>query len=307
MSSHRESETLSDLGFAPLSAEPQIGVLTLPMQRIHIVIPCYNEAERLPGDQLLEFLRMHAWASVSLVNDGSADDTIWVLERLRSQMPERIDVHDLPQNVGKAEAIRSGVLASLGRPFDFAAYLDADFSTLPETLGEMLQASESQHRFILGSRVLRAGAVIERSASRHYLGRVFATLASVALDLRLYDTQCGAKLIERSLVEPLFSEPFLSRWLFDLELLLRARHLLGDEGFTRGVIEVPVKRWVDKGESRVRLRDVFTVPYGLLRIRGHYRRLHRRRAQPALVSEARHGAASSRQAAEEIVRDSTSL
>jgi len=249
------------------------------MKSVHIVIPCYNEADRLAGDQLLAFLRANRWASVSLVNDGSVDGTIDVLERLRAEAPERIDVHDLPSNVGKAEAVRHGVLESMRRPFDFIAYLDADFSTLPETLGEMLRAAEPQHRFILGSRVLRAGAVIERSPRRHYLGRVFATLASIILDLRLYDTQCGAKLIERPLIEPLFAEPFLNRWLFDLELLLRSRRLLGEDGFAGCVVEIPLSRWVDRGASRIRLRDLFAIPYGLFRIRAHYRRAPRRQVE----------------------------
>ena len=124
----------------------------------------------------------------------------------------------------------------------------------------------------MGSRVLRAGAIIERSPRRHYLGRVFATAASVGLDLPFYDTQCGAKLIGRELVEPLFKEPFLSRWLFDLELLMRLRRLLGEDDFKSGVIEVPLNRWVDKGGSRIRMKDLIAVPYHLLRIRHHYRR-----------------------------------
>ena len=241
------------------------------MQAVHIVIPCYNEAERLPGEQLLAFLQANPWASVSLVNDGSEDDTLVVLERLRNELPERIALLDLPKNVGKAEAVRQGVLGSLTRPFEFAAYLDADFSTLPETLVEMLDSARPGHRFILGARVLRAGATIERSALRHYVGRAVATMASVSLDLRLYDTQCGAKLIERTLVEPLFAEPFSSRWLFDLELLLRTRRLLGLDGFASAVLEVPLSRWVDRGGSRIRVRDVLAVPAMLVRIRRRYR------------------------------------
>ena len=242
------------------------------MQRVHIIIPCYNEAERLPGEELLAFLGANSWASTSLVNDGSTDETSALLAQLKESARDRIDVHDLPQNVGKAEAVRRGILESLHRQFDFVAYLDADFSTHPGALADMLRASKPQHRFILGSRVLRAGAVIERSSRRHYLGRVFATAASTALSLRFYDTQCGAKLIERQLIEPLFAEPFLNRWLFDLELLMRLRQLVGEEEFKSAVIEIPLSRWVDQGSSRIRVRDIVAVPYGLLRIRRHYRR-----------------------------------
>lgn len=219
----------------------------------------------------MAFLRANPWASVCLVDDGSTDHTLELLEAIRVEVPERIDVVGLLQNVGKAEAVRQGVLGSLGRPFDLVAYLDADFSTFPETLAEMLAAARPEHRFILGARVLRAGATIERSAVRHYVGRVVATLASLSLDLKLYDTQCGAKLIDRQLVEPLFSEPFLSRWLFDLELLLRMRQLVGPAAFEASVLEVPLSRWVDRGGSRIRPRDVLVVPSMLFRIRRHYR------------------------------------
>lgn len=242
------------------------------MQSVHIIIPCYNEAERLPGEELLAFIEANSWASLSLVNDGSADETLALLEQLKESAPERIDVHDLPQNVGKAEAVRRGILESLHRPFDFVAYLDADLSTLPGAFADMLRASKPHHKFILGSRIRRAGAVIERSPRRHYLGRVFATAASSLFHLRLYDTQCGAKLIERQLIRPLFADPFLSRWLFDLELLMRLRRLLGEEEFESTVIEVPLSRWIDSGSSRIRARDLVSIPYELLRIRSQYRR-----------------------------------
>jgi len=243
------------------------------MQTVHIVIPCYNEAERLPGQELVRFVCENPWATVSLVNDGSTDHTLELLRGLAQRVPERIFVHDLDRNVGKAEAVRRGVLETLHQPFEFVAYLDADFSTLPETLGSMFRWVQPQHRFILGSRVLRAGAIIERSARRHYLGRIFATAASLALNLRFYDTQCGAKILGRELVEPLFSEPFSSRWLFDLELLMRLRRLCGEQAFQSMVIEVPLDRWVDAGNSRIRLVDLLRVPYELLRIRLQYRRL----------------------------------
>lgn len=243
----------------------------LPMKTVHIVIPCYNEEDRLPGDALLSFVEANSWASVALINDGSTDGTQRLIDRLASEIPNRIEAHGLPQNAGKAEAVRQGALHSRRRTFDFLAYLDADFSTLPAALGEMIEAAEPQHRMILGSRVLRAGAVIERSTRRHYLGRVFATAASLGLDLPLYDTQCGAKLIARDLIEPLFSEPFMSRWLFDLELLMRFKRLVGEDAFKRSVVEVPLRRWVDQGSSRIRARDLVAVPYGLLRIRNRYR------------------------------------
>jgi glycosyltransferase involved in cell wall biosynthesis len=242
------------------------------MKKTHIIIPCYDEASRLPRREVTAFLEANPWASIGFVNDGSTDDTLSVLEELQRRHPERIEILDLEQNVGKGEAVRMGVLQSLERNYELVAYIDADFATPPEVLEEMFEASSPEHWVIFGARVQRAGAAIERNASRHYTGRAFATLASLALDISLYDTQCGAKLFARDLVSGLFSEPFLTRWLFDLELLMRLRKLLGKEEFDRIVYEHPLSVWVEKGDSRIRLRDALAIPYDLARIRRAYRR-----------------------------------
>ena len=89
---------------------------------------------------------------------------------------------------------------------------------------------------LLASRVLLLGRVIDRSNVRHYLGRIFATAASLTLGIGVYDTQCGAKLLRRAQLAAAISEPFLSRWAFDVELL--GRLLVG----SAAVPGVPVGR-----------------------------------------------------------------
>jgi hypothetical protein len=89
------------------------------------------------------------------------------------------------------------------------------------------------------------------------------TLISVALGVKSYDTQCGAKIFRKELLEPAFSEPFVSRWIFDVELLLR----LGD----RTIIECPVREWHDVPGSKVGvLTDAFQVFADILKIRRRY-------------------------------------
>jgi hypothetical protein len=107
---------------------------------------------------------------------------------------------------------------------------------------------------------------------RHVLGRVFATLASSVLDVSVYDSQCGAKVFRAEIVEPVFSQPFLTRWLFDLELLARLRNLKGAAKFESSTREVPLRRWRDVSGSKLTVADMLAVPRELMKLRRHYNR-----------------------------------
>ena len=99
-----------------------------------VVIPCYNEADRLDEAPLLAFLDSCADASLLFVDDGSTDATADRLSVIAAARPGRIDVLSLRPNGGKAEAVRRGMLAVLERGTGVVGYLDADLSTPP---GEM--------------------------------------------------------------------------------------------------------------------------------------------------------------------------
>ena len=110
-------------------------------------------------------------------------------------------------------------------------YWDADLATPLSTIPEFIEKFQSSRALVAvcGSRILRLGASIQRLVFRHYLGRVFSTVASNILNIPVYDTQCGAKLFRTEHAELIFSEHFISRWFFDVELFARA--LLGPERF----------------------------------------------------------------------------
>jgi hypothetical protein len=135
-------------------------------------------------------------------------------------------------------------------------FTDADFATRPRELLELLEELETRSDLdvIIASRVLLVGRRVERKAMRHYLGRVFATIAANILRTPFYDTQCGAKLFRKTpaLVSAL-EQPFVSRWAFDVELL--GRLLIGTaavEGVPlERMREVPLEEWVDIGGSKV--------------------------------------------------------
>jgi glycosyltransferase involved in cell wall biosynthesis len=228
-----------------------------------LVIPCYNESTRLSVREFLDYLGEHPCTHLAFVDDGSTDKTWTLLEEVQANLPDRITTLRLERNRGKAEAVRRGVLKVLDREpdghgeFDFVGYWDADLSTPLDALELFLDtfARRPEIKLVMGSRVRLLGRRVVRRPFRHYLGRVFSTLASLSLDLPVYDTQCGAKLfrVDEDL-RALFSEPFSDPWLFDVEILARMRIHRGPRA-SDGIYELPLPVWEDVGGSKVRLRD----------------------------------------------------
>ncbi len=244
-------------------------------RNIHIVIPCYNEEDRLPFGTLLELLHSEPGLRLTIADDGSTDGTRDLAQRMHEALPDRILVHGLVHNMGKAEAVRQGMLKTLEHwpDAEYIGYFDADMATPISEAFLMRQRTEPREpMIILGSRVDLLGTTdIQRSPYRHYFGRVFATMVSMQLGIPVYDTQCGAKLIRADHVRKLFDEPFLTRWLFDVELLWRCMALVGRNGMREHVAEVPLVRWHEQGGSKVRITDAIKVPFGLWRVAKHYR------------------------------------
>ncbi len=218
------------------------------MSRVILAIPCFNEERRLPRDAVRALVR-DSDLDIVLVDDGSTDGTHDLLEALRREAPDRVALLALPANLGKAEAVRHGLLSALDRA-DIVGYADADFATPPEELIRLARVlRQSRADAVLGSRIAFLGAHIERSPIRHYLGRVFATGASLALGRPVYDTQCGAKFIRvGAALRAALATPFRSRWAFDVELL--GRLWLADPHHQ--IVEEPLRRWVDVEGSKVR-------------------------------------------------------
>lgn len=245
------------------------------MPEICVVIPCFNEEYRLRGEEILEFLHAHEQVTICLVDDGSSDGTRGTIDGIRKRAAKAVLALNLPTNHGKAEAVRQGVLyaASLNR-FALIGYWDADMSTPLCEMTGMLRVFDADPLCMLtmGSRIRRLGSSIQRSSVRHFVGRVFATITSMLLDLPVYDSQCGAKIVRSDLVEVLFREPFLTKWVFDVEILARLRNWLGRDLLLAAVTEVPLNVWVEVGGSKLRFGYLAKVPIDLLRIARHYNR-----------------------------------
>lgn len=219
------------------------------MPKTILVVPCFNEERRL---------RLEAWEpllatgiDVIFVDDGSSDRTAALLNGWRQAHDDHVAVHVLPRNQGKAEAVRQGLLLALERGATIVGYADADLATPAVELVRLARRLESLPdtvQVVMGSRLSRLGARIERKPLRHYAGRVFATLASMYLGLSVYDTQCGAKYFRATpALRRALDRPFLSRWVFDIELLRRLQ--LSESA----VVEEPLQAWTHIPGSKLSL------------------------------------------------------
>ncbi|HEY5875963.1 MAG TPA: glycosyltransferase [Ilumatobacteraceae bacterium] len=215
---------------------------------LHLVVPCFNERTRLAVDQI-GVLTADDRVSLVLVDDGSTDRTLDLLRSIERDA-SRVSVIALPRNRGKGEAVRAGLASALAADPSWLGYVDADMATPASEILRLLDVAAGLPGVdvVLGSRVALLGRDVQRSAFRHYTGRVYATLASLVLAKAVYDTQCGAKLFRRTnAFDRSIVAPFRSRWAFDVELLGR----LESAGVAPSRYwEEPLLIWHDISDSR---------------------------------------------------------
>ncbi|GAA3571733.1 glycosyltransferase [Snuella lapsa] len=244
------------------------------MQKTVIIVPCFNEVNRLSAKSYLQFLDANRAVDLCFVNDGSTDGTLDVLSDMKNKNHSRIHIITIGHNKGKANAVRTGILEMYAKElYDFFGFWDADLSTPLLEIGSFLDelTETTSVKIVLGSRVKRLGAEITRKMMRHYFGRIFATWVSYSLDLPVYDSQCGAKLFKKELVLNLFETPFVTSWLFDVELLARLRIHFNKAEVLGLVKEIPLSKWQDVDGSNLKIKHMLMVPFQLIEISRVYR------------------------------------
>jgi dolichyl-phosphate beta-glucosyltransferase len=242
-----------------------------------IVIPCYNEADRLDIERFKDYAALPDGQQLLFVDDGSSDDTLMILESMVEAVSDRYSILSLPKNQGKAEAVRQGINRALQDNPDFVGFWDADLATPLDAISEFcnILAYRARVRIVIGSRMPLLGHDLQRAWIRWLLGRCFVRVASQLLRVRFYDTQCGAKLFRNTPeVRRVFAEPFLARWIFDVEIFAR---LFSGRSDRRAyacdtVFEFPLAEWKDVAGSHMKARDFATAVRELARIYFRYLR-----------------------------------
>ena len=238
-----------------------------PFVDLSIIIPAYNEAQRLPPtlERVASFLAtLPLRSEIIVVDDGSKDDTCGVVERAMTRTPALRLVRQTP-NRGKGAAVRAGMLAARGQ---IRVMCDADCSMPPEQLPRLLAPiTACAAEISIGSRYAEGARTdVRQPLYRVLWSRLCNKVIQRSLVPGVRDTQCGFKAFTAEAARDLFGRARIDGWAFDLEILALARR----RGFS--IAEVGVE-WKDDGRSRVNpLKDMYKVVREALTIRKNLRR-----------------------------------
>ena len=241
--------------------------------KVVIIIPCYNEADRLDTNKFIDYLSQNTHLHFIFVDDGSTDNTSKIINQLISKYNSLVSLLTNETNKGKAESVRLGVIESYKMNPDYIGFLDADLAAPIEEIDNLLKIvkKDKTKEVVFASRIQLIGSEIKRNYFRHFIGRLFATCVSLLLKIRIYDTQCGAKMFSRKICNDIFSEKFVSPWLFDVELFARLLNVYGMEKTIHMSCEHPVSKWRDIDGSKVKLIFFLKAPFELFNIVRHYK------------------------------------
>lgn len=233
------------------------------MPQTCLIIPCYNEAGRLAMSAFENFLLTEKEFALCFVDDGSTDQTFNLLQTAEVKFPGRVFLIKMEHNCGKAEAVRKGVIEMFEtNRYEYIGYFDADLSAPLPVAKDFVTILESKKhlKIIFGSRINKKGVVIKKNYLRHLAGRCFSFVVNHYFSINLYDTQCGAKVFRREMAPLIFKYPFVSRWLFDIEIILR----LDDNAVLQ---EEPVSQWINKKGSKIKFVDLLKLPAEMKKIK----------------------------------------
>jgi dolichyl-phosphate beta-glucosyltransferase len=233
---------------------------------LSIIIPAYNEEQRLPRtlDDVLAYLqsRSYDW-EVVVVDDGSTDRTGSVVrERAGDSLALRLLQHPDGANHGKGAAVRLGMEAATGR---YRLFMDADNSTTLDHVEKFWPWFDDGYDVVIGSRDVQGAQIeVHQRWYKEVAGNVGNWIIRFLAVPGICDTQAGFKMFSQRCIEAILPALTIDHWGFDVELLVAARR----RGFR--IKEVPI-RWVNAPNSKVRATTYFDVLGEVWRVRKNLR------------------------------------
>ncbi|MFD1063709.1 glycosyltransferase [Winogradskyella litorisediminis] len=235
-----------------------------------IIIPMFNEESRIVLNDYKSAFTNYSHLDFLLIDDASTDNTKHIISDFEKTF-SNVSLLQNPLNKGKAESIRKAIKTSSAKNYNYVGYMDADLAVPFSEIHRLIKIAEinTDIKFLLGSRIKLISNTIVRSKTRHYFGRIFATIVSqIILKTPIYDTQCGAKIIQFNLAKELFENPFKTKWLFDVELLLRYKKT--HSNFENFIKEEPLDIWIEKGGTKIKTKEFLLFPFQLIKLYFNY-------------------------------------
>lgn len=240
---------------------------------VGVVIPCYNEEERLLSNEFLSYINKNSGYHLCFVNDGSKDKTLEVLHQLQKGREDFITVYNCEKNGGKAEAVRLGMLHMAKKEdLDYIGFLDADLSTDLADFDDLVKTIEtSDFKIVSGSRIARMGANITKESARKIISLTINFIIRKILSMDFKDTQCGAKIFHKDVITIAFGKKFVTQWIFDVEIFKRMTIHFGLKKAKSMLCEQPLKRWIHADGSKLSMKDSVKIVGQLGQIAWVYR------------------------------------
>lgn len=254
-------------------------------KRIAVIVPCFNEEHRFPFEYWKKIVGTENEINWLFIDDGSSDRTFEILQDICLGTSARVLKSAI--NGGKGSAIREGFLEILENDLaiEVLGYLDSDgafsindiFRLAALTIQPKNSLITQPIDAVISSRVALAGRKINRKASRHYLGRIIATLLTSKWSDAPYDTQSGYKLfINTESFRDAIKSDFSTRWFIDVELLTR----IGiNNGGRLSIWEEPLFYWNDVDGSKLKIKNFYSIFFELYVARKQVVRLLKERSR----------------------------
>lgn len=239
-----------------------------PEIQLSVIVPVYNEAERLPKT----LQRLHAYLAagrltyeIVVVLDGPTDATAEVLRRMSCEIAH-LKIIDRAENRGKGYTVKQGMLRAAG---EIRLFTDADNSTDIGHYDQMMPLFDQGCDLVIASRNPKDAPAAEQAVPQAAFKRVIGQLGNrIVQSLAvpgIWDTQCGFKAFRAEAAERIFTQTRVDRWGFDIEVLALAQAL----NYQIGIIPA---RWVNDERSHVRLTDYFRVLADTVQVRRNLRK-----------------------------------